>query len=50
VVAAVRLFSEVFVFEGMRVGGVVAFPSRVEFVEFVGQIWQWTKEGLEENF
>jgi len=50
VVAAVCLFAEVFVLERVGVGGIVALPTRVELVELVGRIRQWTKEGLEEGF
>src|SRR6266850_3728013 len=49
-VVAVRLLAEVFVLKGMRPGGVVTFPTRVEFVELVGRIRWWTKEGMEEDF
>jgi len=49
-VVAVRLLAEVFVFKGMRPGGVVTFPMRVEFVELVGQIQWRMKEGLEKDF
>jgi len=49
VVAAVRLFAEVLVFERMGVGSIVALPTRVELVELVGRIWRWTKEGCEEG-
>ena len=47
-VAAVRLFAKVFVFKGVRLGGVISLPTRVELVELMGCIWGETKEGFEE--
>ena len=43
-VAAIALFAEGLVFEGVTPGGVVAFPMRVELVKLVGGKWGDTKE------
>jgi len=39
VVAAVRLSTEMLVFERMGVGGVVSLPTRVELAELMGRVW-----------
>jgi len=48
VVAAVCLLAEVFVFEGVRPGGVMSFPTRVELMKFMAGIRGWAEEGAEE--
>jgi len=49
VVVAICLSAEVFMFEGVGMGGVVSLPTRVELVELMGRVQRWTKEGCEEG-
>jgi len=37
------------VFEGVRPGGVIAFPTRVELMELGGRIGRWMEKGAEED-
>jgi len=46
VVAAVRFFAKVGMFEGVSPSGVVALPTSVELIELMGREWRWTKEGF----
>jgi len=48
-IAEVRLPTEIFVFEGVRPGGVIVLPTRVELVELMGRIGRWVEKGVEED-
>jgi len=50
VIAAVALFAEGLVLEGMGPSGVAAFLTGVEFMKFVGREWCDMEEGVEEDF
>jgi len=46
VVAAVRFFTEVLVFDRVTPGSVVVLPTSVELMELMGQVWARVKEGF----
>jgi len=50
VIAAVALFAESLVLEGVGPSGVAAFLTRVKLVKFVGREWHDMEEGMEEDF
>ena len=45
-VAAVRFFAKVGVFEGVAPSGVILLPTSVKLVKLVGREWRWMKEGF----